>query len=82
MKDSITKREKHLNLTYKYKIISYQTIEEECKNYRDINGISLNFLTPTRIKHNNKLTDRLGFHIFIVGKGTSFGLGKYEIAPF
>lgn len=52
-------------LANKYKIINYQTIEEECKNYKDINRVSLNFLTPVRIKHNNKLTDKLEFYIFL-----------------
>lgn len=52
-------------LANKYEIIDSKTIEEECKDYKDINIISLNFLTPVRIKHNNKLTAELEFNIFI-----------------
>ncbi|MFH1563744.1 MAG: CRISPR system precrRNA processing endoribonuclease RAMP protein Cas6 [Nitrospirota bacterium] len=48
-----------------YHIITVSDILEEADNYKDNKQLTLNFLTPTRIKSQGKLTSNLKFDVLI-----------------
>lgn len=48
-----------------YTLINEKDILEECKRYGDKRKITLNFLTPTRLKFEEHFTQELEFHILI-----------------
>ncbi|MDI6786397.1 MAG: CRISPR system precrRNA processing endoribonuclease RAMP protein Cas6 [bacterium] len=60
-----------------FKVIDHKTIEEECKRYKNIKSISLDFLTPLRIKHDNRLTNRLEFNVLITALMRRISLLSY-----
>lgn len=46
-------------------LFTIQDILDECKEYKNREKLTIEFLTPTRIKYRGKLTNNLDFHVFV-----------------